>query len=164
MMNPAHLHLLLNHSPIIGTIIALLMFAAALISKGNELKQASLALFVLIALVSIPAFMSGYGAQNLIKDNPDVAMDLIKAHQGAALLAFTLMEITGAVALFALWRFSRTVKNPFLSEPSRVSLFVVLVLAASTVGLMAVTGTTGGDIRHPEITQAGGVTSMVAGI
>jgi uncharacterized membrane protein len=163
MMNPAHIHLLLNHSPIIGTIIALIMFGAALIGKSNELKQASLALLILIALVAIPAFMSGFAAQGLIKDDPDVSMDLIQTHQGAALLAFVCMEITGAAALFALWRFSRTVKNPFESKPSGATQLVVLVLAAATVGLMAITGTTGGDIRHPEITTAG-ATSIVGSL
>lgn len=164
MMNPAHIHLLLNHSPIIGTIIALIMFVASLVGKRDELKQASLALFALIALVAIPTFMSGYAAQGAIKDDPDVSMDLIQTHQGAALLAFVFMEITGAVSLVGLWRFSRTVKNPFVSRPSRGTLFAVLVLATATVFLMAITATTGGDIRHPEIISGSSATSVVGSL
>src|SRR5205085_9284039 len=108
-------------------------------------------LFTLIALVAIPACMSGYAAQIAMKDNPDVSMAMIQTHQGAALLAFISMEITGIVSLLGLWRFSRTVKNPWMTRPARANLVAVLFLAAVTVGLMAVTGTTGGDIRHPEI-------------
>ena len=161
MMNPVHIHLLLNHSPIIGTIIALGIFVVSLIGNRDELKQASLALFTLIALVAIPAFMSGYAAQNAMKDNPDVSMALIQAHQGAALLAFISMEITGVVSLLGLWRFSRTAKNPWMTRPARASLIAVLFLAAATVGLMAVTGTTGGDIRHPEIVSGAEPTSVI---
>jgi uncharacterized membrane protein len=150
-MNPAHLHLLLNHSPIIGTIVALGLFVMALMRNQDELKQVSLVLFVLIALLAIPAFMSGYAAQEAIKDLPDVSMAMIQTHQGTALLALLLMEITGAAALVGLWRFGRVKEKPWMSSAARTNLYAVLLLSMATVGLMAVTGTTGGDIRHPEI-------------
>src|SRR5437870_1453982 len=102
-MNPAHLHLFLNHSPIIGTIVALGLFVMALMKDHDELKQVSLALFIMIALVAIPAFMSGYAAQDAIKDLPDVSMAMIQTHQGTALLALLMMELTGAVSIVGLW-------------------------------------------------------------
>jgi hypothetical protein len=161
-MNPAHLHLLLNHSPIIGTIVALGLFVMALMRDQDDLKQASLALFVMIALVAIPAFMSGYAAQDAIKDLPDVSTAMIQTHQGTALLALLLMEITGAAALAGLWRFGRSKEKPWTSRPARTNLYAVLLLAMATVGLMAVTGTTGGDIRHPEI-MSGPATPSILG-
>jgi len=164
-MNPAHLHLLLNHSPIIGTIVALGLFVMALMRDQDELKQASLALFVMIALVAVPAFMSGYAAQDAIKDLPDVSMAMIQTHQGTALLALLLMEITGVAALAGLWRFGRRARKedkPWMSSPARMNLYTVLLLAMATVGLMAVTGTTGGEIRHPEIVS-GSATSSILG-
>jgi hypothetical protein len=42
---------------------------------------------------------------------PEVSMDLIQTHQGAALLALVFMEITGAFALIGLWQFSRAGKE-----------------------------------------------------
>ena len=154
-MNLAHLHLLLNHSPIVGTFIVLGLFIVSLIGHSDELKQVSLALFSLIALLAIPAYMTGFAAQEAIKESPGVSTDLIQAHQGAALVAFILMEITGGVALLGLWQFSRTVKDPvkdaLSSRPTPWQLSAVLVLAMATAGVMAVAGNTGGDIRHPEI-------------
>ena len=150
-MNLAQLHLWLNHLPIIGTLITLGLFIVAIVGKRDDLKQVSLALFTLIALFAIPTYMSGTGAQQTIQETPDISMALIDRHQGAALLAFIFMEITGAVALMGLWRYSRTDKNPWMSSPARLNLFAVLLLAIATSGLMAVTGNTGGDIRHPEI-------------
>jgi deoxyhypusine synthase len=43
-------------------------------------------------------------------------MEMIQAHLGAALLAFISMEITGALSLVGLFRFSRASKNPFAFE------------------------------------------------
>jgi hypothetical protein len=95
--------------------------------------------------------MSGSGAAQTLKESPDINMAMIETHQGAALLAFIFMEITGAVSAIVLWRFSRTDKNPWLASPARLNLFAVLVLAILTSGLMAIAGNTGGNIRHPEI-------------
>ena len=85
-MNLPHVHLLLNHLPIIGTFIAFGLFLVSLVGKHNDLKQASLALFSLLALLAIPTYMSGDAANEAIKDTPDVSMALIQTHQGTALL------------------------------------------------------------------------------
>src|SRR5262249_24528629 len=152
-MNLAHVHLLLNHIPVLGTLIALGLYLVSLVADHDDLKQASLALFSLVALLAIPTYISGSGAQGALKESPDVSMSAIEAHQGAALLAFISMEITGAASLIGLWHFSRTVKNPWVSGPGRLNLFAVLFLAILTSGYMAVAGNTGGDIRHFEISS-----------
>jgi hypothetical protein len=147
--------------PILGTLIALALFVLSLAVDHDDMKQASLALFTVIALFAIPAYMSGNAAQVVLKDNPNVPMDLIQAHQGSALVAFLFMELTGAVSLFGLWRFSRTEKNPWMERPAKSTLFIVLVLAVITSGLMTVAGNTGGEIGHPEVASGTGPTSVI---
>src|SRR5258705_9674324 len=137
-MNLAHAHLLLNHLPILGTLITLALFLVALVAKRNDLTQVSLTLFALMALAAIPTYMSGSGAADTIKDSPEVSMALIETHQGAALVAFIFMELTGVVALIGLWRFSRTAKNLWVSSPARLNLLLVLVISGVTAGLMAI--------------------------
>lgn len=66
LVNLAHLHLLINHFPTIGTTIALGLFLAALIGKSDDLKRASLVVFFGIALITIPTYMSGNAAQETI--------------------------------------------------------------------------------------------------
>jgi uncharacterized membrane protein len=160
-MNLIHVHLWLNHLPILGTLIALAVFVVSLAFDRDDLKQASLALFVMIALFSIPAYMSGNAAQNVLKDNPNYSMDAIQAHQGSALIAFLFIELTGAVSLLGLWRFSRTEKNPWMERPAKWHLLAVLVLSIVTSGLMAVAGNTGGEINHAEIASGPGPTSAI---
>lgn len=163
-MNLVHVHLWLNHLPILGTLIALALFVIALAFDRDDLKQAGLALFVLIALLSIPAYMSGNAAQNEIKDDPGYSMELIQAHQGSALVAFLFIELTGAVSLIGLWRFSRSEKNPWMERPAKWNLLAVLVLAVATSGVMAVAGNTGGEIRHSEIAVGPGPTSAIGDV
>ena len=52
-MNLAHVHLLLNHLPILGTLITLGLFLVSLVSNRDDLKQVSLALFSLLALLTL---------------------------------------------------------------------------------------------------------------
>jgi len=146
-MNFAHLHLLLNHFPIIGTMVGLGLFLISLVGKNEDLRRASLIIFPAMALLAIPTFFSGTGAQGAIRKTPGVSEALIERHQGAAMLALLFMEITGALSLVGLWKSQRT------SRPARWnwSLSAVLIFSIVTVGLMARVGTTGGDIRHPEI-------------
>ena len=146
-MNFPHLHLLLNHFPIIGTMVGLGLFLISLLGKNEDLRRASLIIFPAMALLAIPTFFSGTGAQSAIRKTPGVSEALIERHQGAAMLALLFMEITGALALVGLW------KSHGISRPARWhwSLSAILIFSIVTVGLMARVGTTGGDIRHPEI-------------
>jgi uncharacterized membrane protein len=141
----AHIHLLLNHIPIIGTIFAFCLLVLAYIRNSDELKQVSLASFVVIMFITLPAFLSGTGAAQKLKDDPGVSADMISMHQGAAMLAFLFMIITGAFALVGWWQ-SRANSKPKSWVMGSVILFSVI-----TLGLMARTGNLGGEIRHPEI-------------
>ena len=100
-----------------------------------------------MALLAIPTFFSGPGAQGCDQKLPGVSEAMIERHQGAAMLALLFMEITGAFSLVALWKSQET------SRAARWnwSLSAVLLFSIITAGLMARVGTTGGDIRHPEI-------------
>lgn len=155
-MNLAHVHLLLNHFPTIGTIIGVGLFLVALIAKSNDLKRASYVVFLGIALITLPTYTSGNAAQEMICKagprapcaDPGVSKPLIEKHEGAALLAFIFMQLTGAFAWLGLWQFRRIARFPAWS------LTAVAVLSAVTFGLMAQAANIGGEIRHPEIREA----------
>ena len=153
-MDLAHVHLLLNHFPVIGTIIAFGLFLLGLASKSDDLKRASLVIFLGISLVTIATYISGNGAAAKIckadqpEDpcrNPAVSRALIQAHESAALVAFGFMEITGALAWLGLWQFRRRARVPGWN------LSAVLVFSAVTLLLMAKASNLGGNVRHPEI-------------
>ena len=111
-MNYAHLHLLLNHFPIIGTIVGLGLFLISFFGKNSDLRRGSYIVFAAIALISIPTFLSGFGAQLMVK-GPGVSDALLQRHEGSALLSLWFMEATGALALIGLWQSQKT------SHPAR---------------------------------------------
>jgi uncharacterized membrane protein len=144
-MSLPHIHLLLNHFPVIGLIIALGLFLISLIGKSEDLKRASLVIFIGLALVSIPTYMSGNGAAEKIQKLPNISKAVLAAHNDAALISLLFVELTGLIAWLALWQYRR------FKHARRWSLATVLLLSVVTVYFMAVTGNTGGEIRHPEI-------------
>ncbi|PYU29310.1 MAG: hypothetical protein DMG32_00285, partial [Acidobacteria bacterium] len=144
-MNYAHLHLLLNHFPIIGTIIGLSLLLLSFVGENRDLRRSGLIIFAAGALLAIPAFLSGFGARIMLSRDPGVSSALLERHEAAAMLSLWFMETTGALALVALWRSHRT------SRPAPWHVPVVVLFALLTVGLMSRTGETGGDIRHPEV-------------
>lgn len=163
-MNLVHLHLLLNHFPIIGTICGLGLLLVSLSGKNEDLKRAALIVFAVMALISLPTFFSGVGAQGAIRGLPGVSNELIQRHEGAAMLAMLFMEITGALSIIGLWQTHKS------SKPAHWNLLAVLLFSLITVGLMSRVGTTGGDVRHPEIWADGtqpvdtGIAGVVAAL
>lgn len=156
-MTLAHIHLLLNHFPIIGSVIGLGLLLLALVRNNDDLKRASLEVLFVIALLTVPAYLSGDVAQQVISERPEVSQALIAAHQDAAVMALVFMQITGALAWLGLWQYRRGAPAVQL----RRTLSAVLVLSVLTVAVMAHTGNLGGEIRHPEIV-AGGADAAVA--
>ena len=148
-MNLADLHLLLNHFPIIGTIIGVGLFICSLPGKNDGLKRAGLIVLAAMALLALPTFFSGVGAKGAIKGDPGVSEALIDRHEGAAILALFFIEVTGALALLALWQ------RHYAAKERGWTLASLLLFSTITVGLMARVGNTGGEIRHPEIWSVG---------
>jgi hypothetical protein len=144
-MNSEHIHLLLNHFPTIGFSIGLVIFAVALLWKIDHLQEAGLVIFFLIAAVSIATYVSGNDAQDALKDTPEISQGLVNAHESAALVAFSFMQLTGFFAWIGLWMLRR------IGRVAAWNLVVVSVLAIVTFGLMAQAANIGGQIRHPEI-------------
>src|SRR5438093_10408535 len=104
-MNPAHLHLVLNHFPMIGSAVGLGLLAVAIAVKKEEVKRASLVVLFLAALITIAAYLTGNAAQAALENRTDLSQAAIRTHEGAAFWGFVLIEITGFMAGLGLWYF-----------------------------------------------------------
>jgi uncharacterized membrane protein len=141
----AHFHLLLNHVPTVGMVAALGVLLLALIRSNDHLRHVSFELFFVIALLTLPAYLTGVAAQQAIAGGADVSEERIVMHHDAALLGFLLMQLTGFAAWLGLWQFRR------YSRPEGWTSAAVLLLAIETVTMMGLAANLGGEIRHPEI-------------
>ena len=147
-LTPTHIHLLLNHFPTIGFSIAIGLLIGAVVSESADLKKAALTVLVAVAILTFPTYLSGNAADAAIRKMPDVSRTLIATHEGAALMSFIFMEITGALAWLALWQMRRA------GAISAFTLGTVLLLSAITMMLVTRAANIGGEIRHPEIRLA----------
>ena len=144
-MNWAHLHLLLNHLPVLGTVFGLGLLAWAVLRRNDAVQRVALGTFVVVALLALPAYFTGEPAEGVVEHAAGVAETFIETHEAAALVALIGAELVGLLALVALYR-ARGGRTA-----SVLATRAVLVMATVTVGLMAWTANLGGRIRHAEI-------------
>jgi hypothetical protein len=140
-----HLHILLNHFPSVGTVLALGLFLASYYVKSEDLRRTSLIIFLLLGLLVIPTYISGAAAKWAIQGNAGISVDVISAHQDQGLLAFTFLGITGCLAWLALWQERRFARTPEWN--------LIAVLGGALISLIYLTraGNIGGHINHPEL-------------
>jgi uncharacterized membrane protein len=148
MINGAHLHLLLNHVPILGSVFALVLLAFGYFMRNDTLSKAALWTLVVVSLIAIPAFLSGEEAEHAVEDRPGISNTQIHDHEEQAEIAFWALMCSGAIALGTLMASMKT------QSVNRTLLFLNMVFIVGTFALMARTGNSGGAIRHPEIQSA----------
>ncbi len=148
-MSWAHLHLALNHVPVIGLPIVLLLLAWALVRRSSELTRASFGLLTLLAIVTLVVQLTGEPAEELVEGLPGVIDSMVEVHEEAAVLGTIGMVIVGLVALIGLWRL-RAGRDLARWYPS-----AVLVLGIVVAGMMGWIANLGGQIRHSEIRPGG---------
>jgi len=144
-MNAPHWHLAINHLPVVGTLLVVLLLAYALVRGRGELYNVSLGALVLLALATVPVFFTGRNADEALMELADVDDKLVHLHEAAANIAFIGVGVLGVVALAMLW-FGRG--RPHIS---RGMAALALVLALAETALMGRAANLGGNIRHPEI-------------
>lgn len=144
-MNGAHLHLLVNHVPVLGLVFGLALLAAALFRRSTELTRASLVVFVLAGIAGIVVYLTGEPAEDTVEKVAGITEGLIGRHEDAALAATIGSGVLGAWALFGLAGFRRLATLPRWFTSSS------LVLALVAAVMMGWTANLGGQIRHSEI-------------
>ncbi len=150
-MNATYIHLLLNHFPIVGTLIGSGLLVWGLIKNQNNYKAVASFILVLMAIIAIPVYLTGEPAEESVEKLAGVSDSMIELHEDAAVLAIWLMMITGLAALLAI--ISNWQKRSF-TKTAFVSVFILSVLSFAS---MARTGYYGGMIRHSEISSRASV-------
>jgi hypothetical protein len=146
----------MNHVPTIGSVAALGVLLLGYVRRNDHLKHVGLEVLFIVALLTLPVYVSGVAGYFEIKNRPDVSVDAIKIHQDVALFGFGWMMITGFVAWIALWQWRRH------GRPGRGLVAASTLLLVMTLVVMGRAANLGGEIRHPEI-LAGGTAAPPAG-
>ncbi len=145
MFNGAHLHLILNHLPITGYCLVSLFAVIAFFKKDG--RRMALMGIVVSALLTLPAFLTGEGAEEVLQKHANLMInqELIETHAMAAQWAMIAAIISGLLAAAALWL-------PQMNETRFRRVYpVVVIVCLWATSVMVVTGIHGGKIHHPEI-------------
>lgn len=144
-MDTTHIHLLLNHFPIIGTLIGSGLLLLGIIRKHDNMKNAASGVLIVMSLIAIPVYLTGEPAEESVEKLPGVLDSMIELHEDAAKIAIWLMGITGIIALAAV-----AVQRQKMQLAKHVYTFV-FIFSLISFAAMARTGYYGGQIRHSEI-------------
>jgi hypothetical protein len=156
-VNLAHLHLVMNHVPTVGAVAALGLLLLALIRRNDPLKHAALELLFVVAVLTLPVYVSGVAANSEVRELPEISAEAVRMHHDAALIGFALTEFAGFIGWVALWQSRRRSPSPALgaSRPAPGLMAAVMVLLVLAVAVMGRAANLGGEIRHPEIRTGG---------
>ncbi len=147
-MNQTHIHLLITHLPIFGSILGGLVLFYGLWTKSSETKIAAFLLFIISAMGAGIAYLTGEAAEETVENIQGVVEATIKTHEEFALFALISLIILGVASILGL---ILTIKK---SPLTRTTAFVILFIALISFGLVARTGYLGGQIRHTELSAA----------
>lgn len=144
-MNDAHLHLLVNHFPIVGTILGLLVLIGGIYFKNTPIKNTACFLFLIAAVFAVFSMTTGDGAEKLVKDMPDIGRKIIHNHEELAEKFAIILYLLAVVSVIGI---ITNIKN----HPKAIFFsYAILVIALVAVFFSAKVGTSGGEIRHTEI-------------
>lgn len=142
-LNGAHWHLLVNHFPIVGSLLATIVLGYGLVRRQESINQLSFGLFVLMSLATLVTNQTGESAEHYLQSIQALDRPRLHVHEEAADIANIGMYLTGLLSLLALsWQ--RTKQWRFLPT-------LIFILSLITFGLMANVGRLGGLIRHTEL-------------
>ena len=144
-MNEAHLHLAINHFPIILPIVGLLLLIAGGVLKSSILKRTAYVFYILAALLTVAAYSSGEAAEHFIEDLPGVEEKYMEIHEETAEIFAQIMYLLGGISLLGLWA---CLKRKRFAKRVVYSTIILTILA---LFYAKKTGTTGGEIMHAEI-------------
>jgi uncharacterized membrane protein len=144
-MNDAHLHMVVNHFPIIGTILGLGILITGMILKNNSVKNTAYVLFIVAAVFAAFSMGTGEGAEEMVEDMPNIGKRIIHEHEEIAEKLALILYLLAAVSLTGL------ILNLKNHSKAKLISFIAAIVAMGAVFIATLVGTSGGEIRHTEI-------------
>lgn len=144
-MNEAHLHLVFNHFPIVGTFLAFGILIGGIITKNTSVKNTAYLVFIVATLFGILSMATGEGAEALVKDMPDIGRKIIHEHEEIAEKMALLLDAVGILSIIGLYL------NWKQNNKEKWVAILILIISVVTLFVAQKVGSSGGEIRHTEI-------------
>lgn len=150
-MNFTHLHLMITHLPLFGSILGALVLIYGMITKNSQVKMAAYYVLIVSAVGGVIAYSTGEFAEETVENIQGIVKNNIEEHEEFAEIALISIIALGILSLAGVYT---TLKKPSLA---RAVSIIVLIASLACFGLTAWTGYLGGHVRHTELKAGGAV-------
>jgi hypothetical protein len=144
-VNWPYIHTLINHFPIILTVVGSAVLVLALIGNRRGVWLYALASLTLAGASVYPAFYTGGAASHALRGTWYIVPSMVREHDQAAGFALFSVLLMGAASAYAWWRMLR---RDLTSLPPVWLRVVVALLAAWALSVVIRTAYLGGQIVH----------------
>lgn len=145
MLSQAHIHLLINHLPIFGSLLGALVLIHGLWTKSYQTKVAAYNLFIISALGAGIAYITGEAAEETIENIQGINESVIEMHEYVASFALATVGLLGLLSIYGAYLVYKS------SAVAKTMAYLILLTSLMSFILLARTGYLGGKIRHTEI-------------
>lgn len=143
-MDAAHIHLLLNHVPVLGAVFAAILISVGILRRDEPWQRIGLWTLIVTGITAVVVYLTGEPAEELVEGAAGFSHDAVERHEEIALWATYAAGAAGAAAVGTLaWFRSRPLPRALVTG--------LLVLNLILVGFMAWTANSGGKVSHPEL-------------
>jgi uncharacterized membrane protein len=144
-VNWPYVHLLINHFPIILTVVGTATLALAIVTNRRGVWLYALASLTLAGLAIYPVYFTGDQASDALRKTWYIVRSMVREHDESAGWALGAVLPMGAAAAYAWWRMLR---REVTGLPPRWLRIVVAVLAVLGLAIVIRTAYLGGKIVH----------------
>ncbi|MFM7765963.1 MAG: hypothetical protein ACKO6I_09930 [Sphingomonadales bacterium] len=141
-MNAAHLHLIINHLPVLGLLFSLMALAWGMYQKSRNTLLLAFSFTLISAIGGFIAGNTGEAAEEAVEHIIGISHDAIHEHEEAAEAAMPFNIASGILSLLAGFLLLKNHKY------AGVAQWVLLLAVAAGCTLSARAGWLGGKIRH----------------
>jgi hypothetical protein len=149
LKKPEYIHVVLNHLPIYGTILAALALAISLLLRSRAAQVTALILTLIAGLSAYPVFLTGQRAYKTIRSvSDDAGAEWLDEHMERAentIGAFYFLAAAAAASLLVPIKWPKT--GGYLAA-------LTLIAAILCSGIAVYIALPGGRVRHSEFRPA----------
>lgn len=144
-LNWPYIHTLINHFPIILTVVGAAAVVLALITGRRNVWLYAVATLTLAGLSIYPADWTGDAASDALRNKWYIVRSMVREHDQSADWAVIAVLAVGVASAYAWWRMLR---REVAGIPAAWLRLVITVLAAFALAVITRTAYLGGLIIH----------------
>ncbi|AMA49103.1 MULTISPECIES: hypothetical protein [Flavobacterium] len=144
-MNSVHLHLLVNHFPIIGVFFGIAILVYGIFRKNALVLNIAYTIFIFSMIMGKISMITGDKAEHFLEKTNNFPHVLIEFHEEKAEIFMKTVYLLGSISIIGI------ITNKKKHPKAQFLAFLILLIAGTSIFFSQPVGTSGGRIHHNEI-------------